>query len=287
MEQVQAVFQGAETAKAPVIIALTPAARRYAGVHMLSAMIKAAEQTYKDVVYAVHLDHGDSEHCFDAISSGEYNSVMIDASHEVFEKNVEITKTIVEKAHTNHVTVEAELGVLSGLEDDLSVTVQESLYTDPQQAHEFVHRTGCDSLAVAVGTSHGAYKFSGGQGLQLDILKKIAAIMHSIPLVLHGASAVPFQEIERINRTGGTLKTTAKGVSEADLQDAIALGVCKINIATDARLIWCRVHREFFMDKPELFDPLIPGKTYIQELAEFVVRKCTLLGAKGHVADFV
>ncbi len=286
MEQVHGVFSGAEEAKAPVIIALTPAARRYAGPAMLHSMIRAAEEIYPGVIYAIHLDHGDREHCADAIASGDYHSVMIDASHEPFRKNVDMTSQVVEQAHASGVSVEAELGVLSGVEDDMAVAERLSRYTDPAQACEFVEKTGCDSLAVAVGTSHGAYKFSGGQGLQLDILEAIAGKLRKMPLVLHGASAVPVEEVERINGAGGRLKTAAKGVDPHQLLEAIRLGVCKINIATDARLIWTRVHREFFRDEPEKFDPVVPGKQYMQALSEFVSQKCSLLGAEGRNRDF-
>jgi fructose-bisphosphate aldolase, class II len=276
-EQIHGVFAGAELAKVPVIIQITPAARNYINAEFLMGMILAADKIYPSVDYSVHLDHGNIEHCFDAVESGFYDSVMIDASHEIFEKNISITSEIVEEAHKKGVTVEAELGVLSGVEDELNISDDRSKYTNPEQVVEFVKRTGCDSLAVAIGTSHGAYKMSGGKGLRLDILKEIQQLLPGYPIVLHGASNVPKAEVERINLSGGKLKSGAKGVDEKELLEAIKLGVAKINIATDMRLIWTRVHREFFNDTPELFDPVIPGKKYIEELKKFVEQKCKSL----------
>ena len=177
--------------------------------------------------------------------------------------------------------MEAELGVLSGVEDDITVDEKHKKYTQPSEVEEFMRRTGCDSLAVAVGTSHGAYKFSGGQGLQFDILKEIQQRLPGFPLVLHGGSAVNLDEIQRINAAGGQLGTDAKGVSNEELKRAIEYGVCKINIATDARLIWARVHREFFKYTPAQFEPIIPGKAYMEALEEFNIEKFELLNAVG------
>jgi len=206
---------------------------------------------------------------------------MIDASHDPFSRNVERTKAIVEEAHQNGIAVEAELGVLSGIEDELSVDEKNALYTQPEEAESFVHQTGCDSLAVAVGTSHGAYKFLGGAGLQFDILKKIQQKLPGYPLVLHGGSEVNIDEIKKINEAGGELGVSAKGVSNKEIEEAIKYGVCKVNIATDARLIWTRVHREFFRDTPKLFDPILPGKTYMEDLEKFILNKFELLGSTG------
>ncbi len=279
MEQLLGLFKGADKCEAPIIVAITPVARKYASPVMLEAMVRAASDLHPGVVFAVHLDHGNVEHCLDSIKSGTYNSVMIDASRESFEKNADITLKIVKAAHAHGINVEAELGVLSGVEDDKSVEAKDALYTNPRQAAEFVTRTHCDSLAVAVGTSHGAYKFSGSSGLKLDILEKIQNRLPDFPIVLHGASAVPQNEVERINKAGGQLQEAAKGTDPRELQQAIKLGVCKINIATDARLIWTRVHREFFRDQPDKFDPILPGQKYIDDYAEFVVSKCNLLMA--------
>ncbi|MBP9900416.1 MAG: class II fructose-bisphosphate aldolase, partial [Verrucomicrobia subdivision 3 bacterium] len=168
MEQVHGLFRGAERAKAPVIVQFTRVMRSYAHPRMLAAMLKAAEEVYPSVVFACHHDHGDEASCTDAIASGDYNSVMIDASHHPFAENVAITRRVVEQAHARGIAVEAELGLLQGVEDEMSVDAKEAILTDPAQAEEFVQRTGCDSLAVAIGTSHGAYKFSGRQGLHFD-----------------------------------------------------------------------------------------------------------------------
>jgi len=276
-EQVHGVFRGAAKVASPVIIQLTPVARDYIHPEMLEAMLTAAGKIYPQVTYTVHLDHGNFDHCTKAIESGSYNSVMIDASHETFEENIRITKDIVEKAHQKGIAVEAELGVLSGVEDHISVDEKHALYTDPHQAEEFVRRTGCDSLAVAVGTSHGAYKFSGGEGLQLNILKEIQQRIPAFPLVLHGASAVPAEEVERINLAGGKINEGAKGANDSELLEAITYGVCKVNIATDMRLIWTRIHREIIRHTPELAAIVVPGRAYMNALETFVAQKCTFL----------
>jgi fructose-bisphosphate aldolase, class II len=276
-EQVHGVFAGAEKAGVPVIIQITPAARRYMSPEFLEGMIRAGEELYPKAMFAVHLDHGDNDHCMSAIESGFYNSVMIDASHEDFERNVALTKAVVDEAHRKGIAVEAELGVLSGIEDDKTVAAQSARYTDPKQAVEFVNRTGCDSLAVAVGTSHGAYKFKGEAALHLDTLRRLHELLPRFPLVLHGASSVPQDEVERINNAGGKLNAGARGIGVEDLRNAIKLGVAKVNVATDLRLIWTRVCREFFKDTPELFDPLVPGKRYMEEVSSLVARKCQML----------
>jgi len=311
MEQVHGLFSAAQKANAPFIIQTTPVARNYAGAEMLLAMISAASKIYPNTVFAIHLDHGNREHALQSIESGGYNSVMIDASHETFEKNISLTKEIVEKAHLNGITVEAELGVLSGIEDDINVDEKHKKYTQPSEVEAFVKQTNCDSLAIAIGTSHGAYKFSGEQGLQLGILTEIQKRLPGFPLVLHGGSAVNIDEIQRINAAGGQLGTDAKGVSNEELLKAIALGVCKINIATDARLIvsnnellkaielgvckiniatdarliWTRVHREFFELSPAQFDPIIPGKTFMNKFEKFNLEKFELLGAVGKASE--
>ena len=282
-EQVHGVFRGASKAAAPIIIQLTPVARNYLQPEVLEGIITGAEKIYPDVTFTVHLDHGNYDHCISAIESGNYNSIMIDASHEPFNYNVKITKQIVEKAHAKGIAVEAELGVLSGVEDHLSIDEKHSFYTDPREVEEFIHRTGCDSLAVAVGTSHGAYKFSGGQGLQLDILAEIQRRNPGFPLVLHGASAVPIKEVERINAAGGKIRKDAKGANDNELLEAIQLGVCKVNIATDMRLIWTRIHREFFKNSPDQFDMVVPGREYMSALESFVAEKCNFLKSINHL----
>jgi len=281
MEQIHALFSAGQKANAPFIVQTTPVARNYAHPEMLLAMISAASKIYPDTVFAIHLDHGNQKHALESIESGGYNSVMIDASHESFDINVSITRSIVKKAHKKDIMVEAELGVLSGIEDDKKIDESQKKYTQPSQVEEFVKQTGCDSLAVAVGTSHGAYKFTGKQGLQFDILKEIQERLPGFPLVLHGGSAVNLEEIQRINAAGGQLGTDAKGVSAEELVKAIEYGVCKINIATDARLIWTRVHREFFKLSPAQFEPIVPGKTYITKLEKFNFEKFELLKSVG------
>lgn len=271
-EQVHGIIAGAETVTVPVVVAITPAARRYMSPELLQAMISAAEKLYLGARFAVHLDHGDREHCISAIGSGFYDSVMIDASHEPFERNIALTREIADLAHSRGIAVEAELGVLSGVEDDRIATT--GRYTDPDQAAEFVERSGCDSLAVAVGTSHGAYKFQGNAGLNIGVLQKIQAVLPRFPLVLHGASGVPREEVMRINNAGGMLKTDSRGTSVDEVREAIHCGVAKINIATDMRLLWTRVCREFFRNTPEQFDPVVPGRQYMDELKQMVRQKC-------------
>lgn len=285
MEQIHGLFSAAQKSNSPFIVQTTPVARSYAGPEMLISMISAAAKIYPNTVFAIHLDHGNKEHAFHSIESGEYTSVMIDASHETFEKNIAITKKVVEKAHKKNIAVEAELGVLSGVEDDLVVDEKQKKYTQPEEVEYFVKQTDCDSLAVAVGTSHGAYKFSSEQGLQFDILEKIQNKLPGFPLVLHGGSAVNKEEIQRINAAGGQLGIDARGVSNEELIKAIQFGVCKINIATDARLIWTRVNREFFKYSPAQFDPIIPGKSYMKAFEEFNLEKFELLGSTGKADD--
>jgi fructose-bisphosphate aldolase class II len=279
MEQVLALFQAAEEADAPFIVQVTPYARHYAGASMLEAMIAAAAALYPDAVYAFHLDHGDEAHCREAIAAGVYESVMIDASHDPFEENVRRTQAIVELAHARGVVVEAELGVLSGVEDGISVEERFARYSDPAQCETFVKRTVCDSLAVAVGTSHGTYKFSGGEGIQFDILEAIGQRLPGFPLVLHGASTVNEEEIGRINGAGGRLLPGARGVDPGALVRAIERGICKVNIATDTRLLWTRVHREFFRDRPDQIDLVVPGRQYIEDYVSLMKQKFELLGA--------
>lgn len=281
LEQIHGLFRGATEAHAPVIVQFTRVMRDYAHPLMLEHLLRAAEEICPEVTFAVHHDHGDEASCADAVASGHYSSVMIDASHLPFEENVAVTSRVVKLAHRRGISVEAELGQLKGVEDETSVETKGALLTDPVQAEEFVAHTGCDSLAVAIGTSHGAYKFSGNQRLQLDVLAKIKRRLAGYPLVLHGGSSVPLDEIERIRKAGGEFDSSASGVSEAELSRAIALGVAKVNIATDGRLIWTRVHREFFRDRPSEFDFMQPGRTYMNEFASFVAAKCKRLGAAG------
>lgn len=286
MEEIHGLFAAAQEAKAPIIVQTTPFARDYAHPKMLLAMIAAAAKIYPEVVYAVHMDHGYEEHIWNAIDSGGYTSVMIDASHDNFDENVRRTRLVVEKAHERNISVEAELGVLGGVEDDLTVDEKHSFYTNPADVERFVAATDCDSLAIAVGTSHGAYKFSGGQGLQFDIMAEIQRVLPGFPLVLHGGSNVSADVVQRINAAGGKLKTDAKGVQEEEIRKAIPLGVCKVNIATDTRLLWTMVNREFFRDRAEEFAPTTPGKIFMETYKEFMLKKFELLQTTGRNSDF-
>src|SRR5210317_885330 len=204
-EQIMALFQGNIDSKAPFIVQLSKGARAYTDKRLLEAMITAADQIFPDAVFAVHLDHGDEEACMDCIDSGFYTSVMIDASAEEFEENIAITKRVVDAAHAKGVSVEAELGKLGGVEEHVSVDEADAKLTDPKQVEEFVKKTGCDSLACAIGTSHGAYKFTGGQGLHFEVIEEITKLLPNFPLVMHGSSSVPQDEVERINAAGGDL----------------------------------------------------------------------------------
>jgi fructose-bisphosphate aldolase class II len=280
MEQVHGIFAAAQESATPIIVQLTPVARKYANPKMLMRMIEAASEIYPEVIFAIHLDHGVEEDVFDAINNG-YTSVMIDASLDEFEINIRRTKLVVEAAHKKGIVVEAELGVLSGVEDGLSIDEGMAKYTNPAQAKEFVDRTGCDSLAVAVGTSHGAYKFSGGQGLQFNVLEKIQRALPGFPLVLHGSSRVGKSEVAEINQFGGKLMEKASGVADSEIKRAIPYGICKVNIATDLRLLWTKVHRRFFAEHPELFDPIIPGKESMMAYKEFMIKRFEVLGCKG------
>ena len=209
---------------------------------------------------------------------------MIDASGEPFAKNIEITKRVVDAAHAKGISVEAELGKLGGVEEHVSVAESDAKLTDPIQAEEFVKKSGCDSLACAIGTSHGAFKFSGSQGLHFDVLTAIQKRLPGFPLVMHGSSSVPQDEVARINAAGGQLGG-AKGVNADEFKRAATLGVTKINIDTDGRLVWCRVHREAFRDDPKNFDLRPPGKVFMKEYAKFIAHKNEKLGSAGKLDE--
>ncbi len=281
MEQALGLFQGHIDAQAPFIIQLSKGARKYANARVLEGIIRAVEAEFPDAIFAVHLDHGDEQTCYDCIDSGFYSSVMIDASHEPFEENVAITRRVVERAHAKGLSVESELGKLGGVEEDIQVDEKHAMLTDPDEAKLFVEQSGCDSLAVAIGTSHGAYKFSGSQGLHFDRIEAIQAVLPGFPLVMHGSSSVPQDEVMRINAAGGTLNPSAKGVDDTQFARAARLGVTKVNIDTDGRLVWTRVHREFFQAHPEGFDFRTPGKEYVKAYADFIVDKSRKLGSYG------
>ncbi len=265
---------------APFIIQISRGARGYSDKRMLEGLIRAADEVFPEAIFAVHLDHGTEEVCYDCIDSGFYSSVMIDASHEEFEKNIEITKRVVDKAHAKGIVVEAELGQLGGVEEDVVGSVK---LTDPAQAAEFVEKTGVDSLAVAIGTSHGAFKFTGKQGLHFDVLEQIQkSVPADFPLVMHGSSSVPKEWVDRINNAGGKM-ANASGVDEAQYLPAAKFGVTKINIDTDGRLVWCAIHREQFRDDPANFDLRPPGKVFMEAYARYIIHKNTVLGSAGQL----
>lgn len=284
LEQTMGLFRGNLESKAPFIIQISKGARSYTHKKMLEGLIRSADEVFPEAIFAVHLDHGDEETCYDCINSGFYSSVMIDASHEPFEKNVEITRRVVEAAHARGIVVEAELGQLGGVEEHVSVDESNAHLTDPDQAKQFVELTGCDSLACAIGTSHGAFKFTGNQGLRFDVLEMIQQRLPGFPLVMHGSSSVPQEEVARINAAGGDLKG-AKGVNEDEFARAATLGVTKVNIDTDGRLVWTRVHREYFRDKPSEFDLRPIGKVFMAEYAKFIAHKNEKLGSAGRLDE--
>jgi fructose-bisphosphate aldolase class II len=282
LEQAMGLFRGCVDSQAPFIIQISKGARSYTHKIMLEGLIRSADQVFPDAIFAVHLDHGDEETCYDCINSGFYSSVMIDASSESFDKNIEITKRVVDAAHKKGIVVEAELGQLGGVEEHVNVDEANAKLTDPKQAAEFVERSGCDSLACAIGTSHGAFKFSGSQGLHFDVLEQIQKVLPNFPLVMHGSSSVPQDEVARINAAGGKL-AGAKGVDPTQFKRAAELGVTKINIDTDGRLVWTRVHREYFLEHPEGFDLRPVGKIFMAEYAKFIEQKNNYLGSNNQI----
>jgi fructose-bisphosphate aldolase class II len=283
-EQTMGLFRGNIESQAPFILQISRGARKYTDKRMLEGMIRAADEIFSEAIFAVHLDHGDEETCYDCIESGFYSSVMIDASHFSYEENVAITKRVVERAHDKGISVEAELGRLGGVEEDISVAEDQVHLTDPEQAVEFIERTDCDSLACAIGTSHGAFKFSGTQSLHFEIIEAIQELVPGFPLVMHGSSSVPQDEVARINAAGGNLMG-ARGVDPQQYFAAAKLGVCKINIDTDGRLVWTRVHREYFRDHPEVFDFRPIGQVYMAEYAKFIASRNELVGSAGHLEE--
>lgn len=280
LEQAVGLFRGNVDSQAPFIIQLSRGARKYTDKKLLEAIIRECDKLFPEAIFAVHLDHGDEQSAHDAIDSGFYSSVMIDASDKSFDENIEITKRVVDHAHKKGIVVEAELGRLGGVEEDIVGDESNAFLTDPDQAKEFVERTQCDSLAVAIGTSHGAYKFKGSQKVHFDRLEQIAKKLPGFPLVMHGSSSVPQEEVKRINAAGGKLKG-AKGVDENDFAKAAALGVTKVNIDTDGRLVWTRVHREYFRDHPDTIDFRDPGKIFIEQYAKLISHKNEKLGSAG------
>ena len=269
MEIIQGITEAAKEVNSPLILQVSAGARKYAKHNYLIHLIQAAVED-TDLPIAIHLDHGaDFDICKKCIDGG-FTSVMIDGSKHDFEQNIELTRRVVDYAHEHGVVVEAELGKLAGIEDDVNVSAEDSSFTDPDQAVEFVQRTGCDSLAIAIGTSHGAYKFKGEPKLRFDILDKITTAMPGYPIVLHGASTVIPEFVEKCNKYGGDIPG-AKGVPEDMLREAGRRGVCKINIDTDLRLAMTSAIREMYVNKPGEFDPrayLGAGRDAIREMVK-------------------
>lgn len=280
MEIIQGITEGAKMENAPVILQVSAGARKYAKHVYLMKMIEAAVAD-TDLPIAVHLDHGpDFETCKSCIDGG-FSSVMIDGSHFSFEENIALTKKVVEYAHDHGVVVEAELGRLAGVEDDVKVSAEDSSYTQPDEVEEFVTRTGCDSLAIAIGTSHGAYKFKGEAKLRFDILEEVGRRLPGFPIVLHGASSVIPEYVDMINQYGGTMPG-AQGVPEDMLRKAASMAVCKINIDSDLRLAFTALVRKHFVEHPDHFDPrqyLTDARTGIREMVRHKI--VDVLGCNG------
>ena len=274
MEIVQAIMDAAAEEHAPVIMQASSSAIKYARINYLMKMVKAAEEEHPEIPFAIHLDHGSSfETCKMCVDAG-FTSVMFDGSKYDFEENVRLTKEVVDYAHAHGVVVEAELGKLAGIEDDVNVSADDAMYTDPAQAEEFVRRTGCDSLAIAIGTSHGAYKFKGEAKLRFDILKKIKERIPNTPIVLHGASTVIPELVDQCNKYGADIPG-AKGVPDEILHEASISGVSKINVDTDLRLAMTAAIRKVFVEEPSAFDPrkyLTPARDLIKQTVQHKIR---------------
>ena len=273
MEFVQAIMDAAAKENSPVILQTSASAIKYARVPYLKKMIEAGLEEH-DIPVALHLDHGpDFETCKMCVDNG-YTSVMFDGSKYDFETNVKLTKEVVDYAHAHGVVVEAELGKLAGIEDEVNVSAEDAMYKDPEEAKEFVERTGCDSLAIAIGTSHGAYKFKGEAKLRFDILAKIKEKIPNTPIVLHGASTVIPELVEICNKYGADLPG-AKGVPDEILHEASISGVSKINVDTDLRLAMTAGIRETFVENPSVFDPrkyMGKGRDLIEETVAHKIR---------------
>ena len=280
MEIVQGITEAAQELKAPLILQVSKGARAYANHTYLVKLVEAAVIECPDIPIALHLDHGpDFETCKSCIDGG-FTSVMIDASSKPFAENIEITKKVVEYAHDHGVVVEAELGTLAGIEDDVKVAAGAASYTRPEEVEEFVTKTGCDSLAIAIGTSHGAYKFTAAQctrnekgilvppPLRFDVLEEVSKRLPGFPIVLHGSSSVPQDFVAKINKFGGKMPD-AVGIPEEQLRKAASMSVCKINIDSDLRLAMTASIREYMAEHPDHFDPrqyLKPARAAIKEM---------------------
>ena len=283
MEIVQGITEACQEEHAPVILQVSKGARAYANHTYLVKLVEAAVETCPDIPIVLHLDHGpDFETCKSCIDGG-FTSVMIDASSKPFAENIALTRQVVEYAHDHGVVVEAELGTLAGIEDEVNVSAEDSSYTHPEEVEEFVSKTGCDSLAIAIGTSHGAYKFKPGTKPQLrfDVLEEVSKRLPGFPIVLHGSSSVPQDYVKMINDHGGKMPN-AIGVPEEQLRQAARLSVCKINIDSDLRLAMTGTIRQFMDEHPDKFDPreyLKPARANIKELVRH--KLVDVLGCAG------
>lgn len=276
MEIIQGITEAASELKSPVILQVSKGAREYANHTYLVKLVEAAVKLYPDMPIALHLDHGDSFELCKSCIDGGFTSVMIDLSSKSFEENVEGTKKVVEYAHAHGVVVEAELGTLAGIEDEVVVEEGKQSYTDPSMVEEFVQKTNCDSLAIAIGTSHGAYKFKPGTKPQLrfDILEEVSKRIPGFPIVLHGASSVPQDFVKMVNDFGGHMPD-AIGVPEDQLRHAAELSVCKINIDSDIRLAMTGNIRKYFAEHPDHFDPrqyLKPARAAVKEMVAHKIK---------------
>ena len=274
MELIQGIVDAAAENNSPVILQASSSAIKYARINYLMKMVEAAVEEHPNIPIAIHLDHGpDFETCKMCVDNG-FTSVMFDGSKYDFEENIRLTKEVVDYAHAHGVVVEAELGKLAGIEDDVNVSASDAMYTDPAQAEEFVRRTGVDSLAIAIGTSHGAYKFKGEAKLRFDILKQIKERIPNTPIVLHGASTVIPELVNMCNEYGGNIPG-AKGVPDEILHEASISGVSKINVDTDLRLAMTAGIRKVFVEDPSAFDPrkyLTPARESVKKTVQHKIR---------------
>ncbi|MBS6546947.1 MAG: class II fructose-1,6-bisphosphate aldolase [Butyricicoccus pullicaecorum] len=293
MEIVQGITEAAGELKSPVVLQVSKGARAYANHKYLVHMVQAAVENYPDIPIALHLDHGDSFELCKSCIDGGFTSVMIDASSKPFEENVALTKQVVEYAHAHGAVVEAELGTLAGVEDEVVVEAGKESYTHPEEVEEFVSRTGCDSLAIAIGTSHGAYKFTPEQctrneegilvppPLRFDVLEECIKRLPGFPIVLHGSSSVPQDMVKIVNTYGGQMPD-AIGIPEEELRHAAQLAVCKINIDSDIRLAMTAMIRKHMAEHPDHFDPRQYLKPARQAVKEMVAHKIVnVLGSDG------
>ncbi len=280
MEIIQGITEAAQEEKAPLILQVSNGARNYAKHTYLMKLVEAAVME-TDIPISLHLDHGDTFELCKACIDGGFTSVMIDGSHHSFEENIRLTKQVVEYAHDKGVVVEGELGRLAGIEDAVNVSDKDAAFTDPDQVEEFVNRTGVDSLAIAIGTSHGAFKFKGEPRLRFDILEEIQKRLPGFPIVLHGASSVIPEYVDMINQYGGDL-SNAQGVPEEMLRKAASMAVCKINIDSDIRLAMTAAVRKHLGDNPSHFDPrqyLSPARDTLKQIVKHKI--VNVLGCNG------